>query len=103
MAFFQSNFAIRYFSQYDTAAFGSEVASDIIFRATHRGDGLVNFTVQRRGDSARVHSSAGAALLARDQSVGMSSCSSARFSSQMNSSSIPDEQELIPIVRYVLL
>jgi hypothetical protein len=41
----------------------------------------VTFTVKRRGDSARVHSSAGAALLARDESVGpvgMSSCSSAK-------------------------
>jgi len=67
MAFFQSNFAIRQRSKYDSAAFGSEVASDIIFRATHRGDRLVPFTVQSRGDSARVHSSAGAALLARDK------------------------------------
>src|ERR1700739_866654 len=67
MTFFQSSFAVRQRSKDDSAAFGSEVASDIIFRATHRGDRLVTFTAQRRGDSARVHSSAGAASLARDK------------------------------------
>ena len=65
MAFFQSNLAIGQRSKYDSAAFGPEVASDIIFRGAHRGDRSVTFTVSESKELARVHSSAGAALLAR--------------------------------------
>ena len=65
MAFFQSNFAIRQRSKHNSAAFGPEVASDIVFRTAHTGNRLVTFTVSEGNDSARVHSSAGAALVAR--------------------------------------
>jgi len=65
MAFFQSNFAIRQRSKYNSAALGPEVASDIVFRTAHTGNRLVTFTVSEGNDSARVHSSAGAALVAR--------------------------------------
>src|ERR1700722_18737814 len=65
MAFFQSNFAIRQRSKHNSAALGPEVASDIVFRTAHTGNRLVTFTVSEGNDSARVHSSAGAALVAR--------------------------------------
>src|SRR5258708_36969018 len=82
MAFFQSKFTIRQGPKHNAATFGPEIASDIVFRAAHRGEHSKAFMVNGpvpgvRGDagvdgivkggstSARVHSSAGAALLAR--------------------------------------
>jgi hypothetical protein len=99
VAFFQSNFAIRQRSKNDSAAFGPEVASDIVFRGAHRGIcpwGLQGFRGHSLGTRTLISWSR---LACKGQAVGIARDELLlirKLSYRRTRLPIPDERELVP-------